>query len=161
VAAAIRPIFNADSDAQARALLAETVERLERPLPKVAQLLLDAEEDLLAFYAFPASHRSKLRSTDESVKCPAAPPGVESLRARVTPDRRAGRGDASPAAQDCRLTASEPLPGGGTRALRRRALAPVLGQLHVGELGLLAQGALARTHLLEVVGVGGAALAAA
>jgi putative transposase len=64
VAAAIRPIFNADSDEEARRLLGETVERLERPLPKVAQLLLDAEDDLLAFYAFPASHRSKLRSTN-------------------------------------------------------------------------------------------------
>jgi putative transposase len=32
--------------------------------PKVAGLLEDAEEDLLAFYAFPAAHRSKLRSTN-------------------------------------------------------------------------------------------------
>jgi transposase-like protein len=68
VAAAIRPIFNADSDEEARRLLGETIERLERPLPKVAQMLVDAEDDLLAFYSFPASHRSKLRSTDEKVK---------------------------------------------------------------------------------------------
>ena len=34
------------------------------PLPKVASLLEAAEEDLLAFYAFPASHWSKLRSTN-------------------------------------------------------------------------------------------------
>jgi putative transposase len=32
--------------------------------PKVAQMLVDAEDDLLAFYAFPCSHRSKLRSTN-------------------------------------------------------------------------------------------------
>jgi putative transposase len=30
----------------------------------VARLLLEAEPDLLAFYAFPAAHRSKLRSTN-------------------------------------------------------------------------------------------------
>jgi putative transposase len=68
VAAAIRPIFNAADEVEARRLLGETVERLERPLPKVAQMLVDAEDDLLAFYSFPTSHRSKLRSTDENVK---------------------------------------------------------------------------------------------
>jgi hypothetical protein len=64
VAAAIRPIFNAETGEEARRLLGETVARLERPLPKVAQLLVEAEEDLLAFYCFPASHRTKLRSTN-------------------------------------------------------------------------------------------------
>ena len=64
VAAAIRPIFNAETGEEARRLLGERVARLERPLPKVAQMLVDAEEDLLSFYAFPASHRSKLRSTN-------------------------------------------------------------------------------------------------
>ena len=33
-------------------------------MPKVARLLLEAEPDLLAFYAFPAAHRPKLRSTN-------------------------------------------------------------------------------------------------
>jgi putative transposase len=33
-------------------------------VPKVARLLLEAETDLLAFYGFPAAHRSKLRSTN-------------------------------------------------------------------------------------------------
>ena len=32
--------------------------------PKVARLLEDAEADLLAFYAFPSEHWSKLRSTN-------------------------------------------------------------------------------------------------
>jgi putative transposase len=32
--------------------------------PKVAQLPEDAEEDLIAFYAFPAAHWTKLRSTN-------------------------------------------------------------------------------------------------
>jgi putative transposase len=40
------------------------VTHLEGRVPKVARLLLEAEPDLLAFYGFPAAHRSKLRSTN-------------------------------------------------------------------------------------------------
>jgi putative transposase len=68
VAALIRPIFNADSGEAARELVGEAIARLERPLPKVAAMLERAEDDLLAFYAFPADHSRKLRSTDENVK---------------------------------------------------------------------------------------------
>ena len=63
LAALIRPIFNAESGQQARELLGEAIARLERPLPKVAAMLERAEEDLLAFYAFPVDHWRKLRST--------------------------------------------------------------------------------------------------
>jgi putative transposase len=64
LAALIRPIFNAETGEQARELLGEAIERLERPLPKVAAMLERAEEDLLAFYAFPVDHWRKLRSTN-------------------------------------------------------------------------------------------------
>src|SRR3954452_24673583 len=64
IAAAIRGIFAADNGAQARERLAEVADRLEPVAPKVAQLLLDAEDDLLGFYAFPREHWSKLRSTN-------------------------------------------------------------------------------------------------
>ena len=64
VGAAIRPIFRAASLEEARRLLDETVTHLEGRVPKVARLLLEAEPDLLAFYAFPVAHRSKLRSTN-------------------------------------------------------------------------------------------------
>jgi len=64
LAALIRPIFNAESGEQARELLGEAIERLERPLPKVAAMLERAEDDLLAFYAFPIDHWRKLRSTN-------------------------------------------------------------------------------------------------
>jgi putative transposase len=64
VAAAIRGVFRADSFDQARETLADVVDRLARPAPKVARLLEAAEPDLLAFYAFPADHWSKLRSTN-------------------------------------------------------------------------------------------------
>ena len=64
VSAALREVFNADSREQARARLSELLERLAPVVPKVCALLEQAEEDLLAFYAFPAGHRSKLRSTN-------------------------------------------------------------------------------------------------
>src|SRR4051812_42142913 len=64
IAAATRGIFAADNGQQARERLAEVVERLQPLAPKVAQLLLDAEDDLLGFYAFPREHWSKLRSTN-------------------------------------------------------------------------------------------------
>lgn len=64
VAAAIRQVFAAASRADARVILADVVERLAGPAPKVALLLEDAEADLLAFLDFPAEHRSKLRSTN-------------------------------------------------------------------------------------------------
>src|SRR5689334_3136633 len=64
LAALIRPIFNADSLAQARDRLSEAVVHLESSLPKIARLLEDAEPDVLAFYAFPSGHWRKLRSTN-------------------------------------------------------------------------------------------------
>src|SRR5512135_2356618 len=64
LAALIRPIFRAELGEDARRRLGEAVAQLERPLPKVAAMLAEAEEDILAFYAFPAEHWSKLRSTN-------------------------------------------------------------------------------------------------
>ena len=64
LAALIRPLFNADSGEQARDRLSEAVAHLDGKLPKVAALLEEAEVDILAFYAFPAGHWSKLRSTN-------------------------------------------------------------------------------------------------
>src|SRR5918994_291886 len=62
--ALIRPIFNAESLEQARDRLSEAVAHLDGRMPKVVALLEDAETDVLAFYAFPAPHWSKLRSTN-------------------------------------------------------------------------------------------------
>jgi transposase-like protein len=64
LAALLRPLFNAESGELARGLLGEALERLHKPLPKVAALLEEAEEDLLAFYSFPRDHWTKLRSTN-------------------------------------------------------------------------------------------------
>src|SRR6266511_1627028 len=64
LAALLRPLFSADSGEQARELVGDALDRLRKPLPKVAALLEEAEEDLLAFYGFPDDHWSKLRSTN-------------------------------------------------------------------------------------------------
>jgi putative transposase len=64
VAALLRPIFNAGDSEQARELVGDALARLAQPLPKVAELVEEAEEDLLAFYSFPNDHWPKLRSTN-------------------------------------------------------------------------------------------------
>jgi putative transposase len=53
--ALLRPIFNADSGAAARELVGDPLERLRTPLPKLAGLLEEAEEDLLASTVSPAT----------------------------------------------------------------------------------------------------------
>ncbi len=64
VSAALREIFDARDLGQAKERLGSVLERFARSVPKVAELLEAAEEDLLAFYRFPASHWRKLRSTN-------------------------------------------------------------------------------------------------
>jgi transposase-like protein len=64
VSAALREVFIAEHRAQARERVGAVIARLEPVVPKVCRLLEDAEEDLLAFYAFPREHWSKLRSTN-------------------------------------------------------------------------------------------------
>ena len=64
LAALIRPLFGAEDREVARDRLSEAVAHLEGKLDKVAALLEEAEEDLLAFYAFPSDHWRKLRSTN-------------------------------------------------------------------------------------------------
>src|SRR5438093_9410616 len=62
--AVIRALFTAPDGDEARRRLADAVTQLERRLPKIARLLEEAEDDVLAFYAFPDEHWPKLRSTN-------------------------------------------------------------------------------------------------
>lgn len=64
VSAALREIFDASDESQARERLGSVLERFRGTVPKLAELLEGAEEDLLAFYRFPSSHWRKLRSTN-------------------------------------------------------------------------------------------------
>ena len=62
--ALLRPLFTADDAETARALVGTALKGVRKPLPKVAALLEEAEEDLLAFSSFPGDHWAKLRSTN-------------------------------------------------------------------------------------------------
>jgi putative transposase len=62
--ALIRQLFTAPDGTEARRRLGDAVTQLQARLPKIAALLEDAEDDILAFYAFPAEHWPKLRSTN-------------------------------------------------------------------------------------------------
>jgi hypothetical protein len=64
VSAALREVFNATDRAEASRRLTDVLARLASIAPKICQLLEQAEEDLLAFMAFPPEHWSKLRSTN-------------------------------------------------------------------------------------------------
>ena len=65
VAAALREVFNAeDRRAGPRAGRARARAPRRRSRRRSAELLEDAEEDLIAFYAFPPEHWTKLRSTN-------------------------------------------------------------------------------------------------
>jgi putative transposase len=62
--ALIRQMFTATSSEEARLRLSEATSQLERRLPKIAAMIEEAEEDILAFYEFPKEHWPKLRSTN-------------------------------------------------------------------------------------------------
>jgi putative transposase len=62
--ALIRQLFTAPDANEARRRVGDAVAQLHARLPKIAALLEDAEDDVLAFYAFPAEHWPKLRSTN-------------------------------------------------------------------------------------------------
>src|SRR4051794_20284884 len=62
--ALIRPIFNQPDRTAARDALSAAVAQLDGRLPKVAAMLEAAEDDILAFYAFPSDHWRKIRSTN-------------------------------------------------------------------------------------------------
>ncbi len=64
VSAALREIFDAPDAEVARERFGTVLERFQGAVPKVAELLEEAEEDLLAFYRFPQAHWPKLRSTN-------------------------------------------------------------------------------------------------
>ena len=64
VSAALREVFDASSLAEAKQRAGTVIERFRQSTPKIAELLEAAEEDLLAFYRFPAAHWAKLRSTN-------------------------------------------------------------------------------------------------
>jgi transposase-like protein len=63
VAATVRTIFEQPSRQAAQAQLRQVVGLLAR-FPTVVRLLVDAEEEVLTFYDFPAAHRRQIYSTN-------------------------------------------------------------------------------------------------
>lgn len=64
VASAIRSVFEQPDGASAREQLDRVIDGMAKPYPRVAALLADAEPDLLSHFAFPVTHRSRIRSTN-------------------------------------------------------------------------------------------------
>jgi transposase-like protein len=64
IASAIRSVFEQPDGASARAQLDRVIDGMAGPYPKVAELLADAEPDLLAHFTFPETHRARIRSTN-------------------------------------------------------------------------------------------------
>jgi transposase-like protein len=64
IAAALRTVFQQTTLEQAREAMCKVVALLEQKYPNVAELVIQAEEDVLAYYAFPEAHRRQIRSTN-------------------------------------------------------------------------------------------------
>ncbi len=64
IASAVRAIFEQPDEAAAHEQLGHIADGLQARFPAVAQLLLDAEADLLAHFTFPETHRRQIRSTN-------------------------------------------------------------------------------------------------
>jgi len=64
VADAVRLIFDQPSLSSAQAQLHLVVERLDKVYPDAARLLLEAEQDILAYKSFPKEHWQRIHSTN-------------------------------------------------------------------------------------------------
>ena len=64
VATGLRTIFTQPDRETAGQQLAEVVRAMWVRWPKAAELLAEAEEDILAYMAFPSEHRSRIHSTN-------------------------------------------------------------------------------------------------
>jgi putative transposase len=77
VLALVKTIFAQPTREAARVAVAQVLERLEPTVPKAAEMLREAEEDILAYLSFPREHHSSISSTN----------AIERVNAEV--DRRA------------------------------------------------------------------------
>ena len=64
VAATVRTIFEQPTREAAQTQLRHVCDTLHARFPKVVDLLVDAEEEIFAFYAFPVEHRRQIYSTN-------------------------------------------------------------------------------------------------
>jgi hypothetical protein len=78
VSAALREVFAAEDLEDARERSASVIERLTPVAPKVAELLTEAEEDLLAVYRPTTWSRSTRRSPGDRTSSASSPTTVPS-----------------------------------------------------------------------------------
>jgi transposase-like protein len=64
VLATVRNIFQQADKESAKDALRKTAEMLEEKFPAISEMLLEAEEDLLAYMEFPEEHRKQISSTN-------------------------------------------------------------------------------------------------
>ncbi len=64
VAAALRNVFAQTSIEHAREAMGRVITALEEKHPTVAELVREAEDDVLAYFAFPEGHHRQIRSTN-------------------------------------------------------------------------------------------------
>jgi putative transposase len=64
VAAALRNVFAQTTIEHAREAMSKVIELLERKHPSVAGIVMEAEDDVLAYFAFPEAHHRQIRSTN-------------------------------------------------------------------------------------------------
>src|SRR5512134_2539948 len=64
VAAAVRQVFTQPAAITAHALWRQVADQLRGRFPRVAALMDEAEDDVLAYFALPQDHRVKLYSTN-------------------------------------------------------------------------------------------------
>ncbi len=89
VASAIRLVFEQPDERSARAQVDSVLDGLRPRFGSVADLLADAEPDLLAHFAFPETHRARIRSTNplerlnKEIKRRSAVVGIFPTRASV------------------------------------------------------------------------------
>lgn len=63
VGALVCQVFAQPDQASAHRAWRQVADKLRKPFPRAAALMDEVEEDVLAYFAFPASHRMKLHST--------------------------------------------------------------------------------------------------
>lgn len=86
VVATVRQVSTQTHPAAARTRWRQVADQLRGRLPRVAALMEDAEEDLLAYLAFPEDHRVKRRAAEvSSIWTPAA--GATAQRGGLAPER--------------------------------------------------------------------------
>lgn len=64
VAAALRNVFQQTTLEHAKAEMTKVLAVLQERWPKVAELVQEAEDDVLSYFAFPEAHRRQIRSTN-------------------------------------------------------------------------------------------------